>query len=84
MRGNKFEKLPIHILEPETLSRYSRVTESEQEIVGSIPYNCELYTYFYHMSTLIHFWSRGKIYKNRGLYWRVSDCEELVGVSHRG
>ena len=33
MRGNKFEKLHIHILEPETLSREFRVTESRQEIV---------------------------------------------------
>jgi len=22
-------------------------------------------------------------YKNRGDLWRVSDCEELVGVTHR-
>jgi len=29
-------------LEPETLSRESRVTESAQEIVDSIPYICEL------------------------------------------
>ena len=38
MRGNKFEKSHIHILKSETLSRYSRVTESAQEIVDSIPY----------------------------------------------
>ena len=36
MRGNKFEKSHIHILEPETLSRESRVTESAQEIDDSI------------------------------------------------
>ena len=41
MRGNKFEKSHIHILESETLSRESRVTESAQEIVGSIPCNWE-------------------------------------------
>jgi len=40
MRGNKFEKSHIHFLESETLSRESRVTETVQEIVGSIPYNC--------------------------------------------
>ena len=40
MRGNKFEKSHIHILESETLSRESRVTESAQEIVGPIPCNC--------------------------------------------
>ena len=38
MRGNKFEKSHIHILEPETLSREYRVTESAQEIVDSIPF----------------------------------------------
>jgi len=42
MRGNKLEKSHIHILESETLSRLSRVTESAQEIVDSIPYYCEL------------------------------------------
>jgi len=36
MRGNKFEKSHIHILESETLSRESRVTEFAQGIVGSI------------------------------------------------
>jgi len=45
MRGNKFEKSHIHILESETLSRESRVTESAQEIVDSIPCNCEWYSY---------------------------------------
>ena len=34
MRGNKFGKSHIHILEPETLSRESRVTKSAQEIVN--------------------------------------------------
>jgi len=42
MRGNKFEKSLIHILESETLSGESRVTESSQEIVDSIPFICEL------------------------------------------
>jgi len=41
MRENKFEKSHIHILQSETLSRESRVTDSAQEVVGSIPYNCE-------------------------------------------
>ena len=40
MRGNTFENSYIHILEPETLSREPRVTESAQEIVDSTPYNC--------------------------------------------
>ena len=39
MRGNKFEKSHIHIMESETLSRESRFTESTHEIVESIPYN---------------------------------------------
>ena len=61
MRGNKFEKSHIHILESETLSRESRVTESAQEIVGSIPYIHELYTYVYHLSTLLFsLWGRKK------------------------
>jgi hypothetical protein len=34
------KKSHIHILESETLSRESRVTETAQEIVGSIPYSC--------------------------------------------
>jgi len=38
MRDKKFEKSHIHILESETLSRLSRVTESAQKIVDSIPY----------------------------------------------
>jgi len=42
MRENKFEKSHLNFLESETLSRESRVTESAQEIVDSIPYNCEL------------------------------------------
>ena len=25
----------------------------------------------------------GRFYKNRGFYLEVSDCEELVGVTHR-
>ena len=39
------KKSHIHILESETLGRESRVTETAQEIVGSIPYNCEWYSY---------------------------------------
>ena len=42
MRGNKLEKSHIHILESETLNRESRVTETAQEIVGSIPNIYEL------------------------------------------
>jgi len=39
MRGNTFENSYILILEPETLSRESRVTESAQEIADSIIIN---------------------------------------------
>jgi len=42
MSGNTFEKSHIHILESDTLSRESRVTESAQEIVDSIPYIYEI------------------------------------------
>ena len=34
------KKSHIHNLEVETLSRESRITETTQDIVGSIPYNC--------------------------------------------
>jgi len=27
---------------------------------------------------------RGGCYKNRGRFWRVSDCEELVGDNYTG
>jgi len=55
MRENKYEKSHIHILESETLSRYTRVTESAQEIVDSITYISEPYTYVYHMSSLLSY-----------------------------
>jgi len=42
MKRNKLEKSHIHILETETLSRESRVTETLQEIVDSTPYTCGL------------------------------------------
>ena len=61
MRGNKFEKSHIHILKSETLSRESRVTESEQGIVDSTPCNCVRYTYVYQLSTFIYsLWKRKK------------------------
>ncbi|SVC33986.1 uncharacterized protein METZ01_LOCUS286840 [marine metagenome] len=44
MRRNKLEKSHIHILKSDTLSRESIVTESAQEIVESIPCNCEWYS----------------------------------------
>ena len=50
MRGNTVENSYIHILEPETLSRESRVTESAQEIVELI---VDIVDLFQHMSTLI-------------------------------
>jgi hypothetical protein len=37
---SKCEKSNIHFLVSETMSRKSRVTESAQEIIDSIPYNC--------------------------------------------
>ena len=69
MRGIKLEKSHIHILESETLSRESRVTESAQEIVDSIVVMMDLFqqtsTLIYH---IIYFWCRGKIYKNVEFY----------------
>jgi len=64
MRGIKLEKSHIHILETETLSRESRVTETLQEIVDSTVSIMDL---FQHMSTLIYFWCRVKIYKKEGI-----------------
>ena len=55
MRERKFKKSHIHILQTETLSRESRFTESAQEIVDSIPYNYEWYSYInrcQHLKTL--------------------------------
>ena len=72
MRENKLEKSHIHILQSETLSRESRVTESAQEVVDSILSIVDL---FRHMSKLIYFWCIGKIYKNRGFYL---DCHLTV------
>ena len=67
MRGNKLEKSHIHLLESETLSRKSRVTASAQEIVDSIPFICEPYTYVYHLSILITL-GRDMFYKKVGFY----------------
>jgi len=97
MRGNKLEKSHIHILQSETLSRESRVTETAQEIVDSIPCNCEWYSYI-NSCQLLYTLGGGMFYKKVGILlggcltcdklvgvtWRLSDCEELVGVTHRG
>ena len=83
MRGNKFEKSHIHILESETLSRASRITESAQEIVGSIPYNYECYSYINLCQHLYTLCVEGNFQECGNFTWRVSDCEELVGVTHR-
>ena len=82
MRKKKFEKSHIHILESETLSRESRVTESAQEIVDSIPCNCEWYSYINSCQLLYTF--GGVILQELGiLLGGVPDCEELVGVTWR-
>ena len=54
MRGNKFEKSHIHILEPETLSREYKVTESAQEIIDStkIANSRPMFTSCQHLYTL--------------------------------
>ena len=71
MRGNKFEKSYIHILESETLSRDSRVTESAQKIVDSIPF---IFTDSRPMFTICQdfYFNVGRIfYKNVGFYLEV-------------
>ena len=73
MRGNKFENSYIHILEPETLSRESRVTESAQEIVDSTPYNSQ---HSRPISTFFKFFTLLElrcILQELGRLWRVSD-----------
>jgi hypothetical protein len=78
MRGIKFKKSHIHILESETLSREYRVTESAQEIVDSISYICEPYTYVYHMSSLLYYCWWDVLQVRGDITLRVSDCEELL------
>ena len=67
MRERKFEKSHIHILESETLSRESRVTDYAQEIVDSIPYIYELYTYV-PLRQVFCFIVGRMFYKNWGFY----------------
>ena len=78
MRGNKFEKLHIHILESETLSRESRVTETAQEIVDSIPCNCEWYSYI-NSCQLLYTFGGGMFYKEVGLclLFRINTTDQL-------
>ena len=68
MRGNKFEKSHIHILEPETLSIESIVSESAQEIVDSIPCNCEWYSYITSCQHLYTFGEEVKFTRMWGFY----------------
>jgi len=65
-------------LESETPSRVSIVTESAQEIVGSIPYICEHYTYVYHMSSLLSYCWCDVLGECGSFTWRCFWlCEEL-------
>ena len=66
MRGIKFEKSHIHILQSETLSRESKVTESAQEIAESATYDSAWYSYITICQDLF-LWFGGKIYKNMGI-----------------
>ena len=81
MRGNNLEKSHIEILESETLSRESRITESAQEIDDSIP--CKVST----IDLCLPF-VKSCILLVGGCFtrkWEVSgvlsDCEELVWVT---
>jgi len=80
MRGNKLEKSHIHILQSETPSRESGVTESTQEIVDSIPCNCEWYSY---INSCQHFYTLG-VEENLQEYGKIVEvcltCEDLVGI----
>ena len=67
MRGNKFEKSHIHILESETLSRESRVTEFAQEIVDSPLYLLTLHLCLPFVNTYLLL-CRGVFYKNVGRF----------------
>jgi len=71
MRGNKFEKSHILILESETLSREYKLTESAQEIVGSIPCNCEWYSYINCCQHLYTFGVEVKFTKIGAFTWIV-------------
>ena len=84
MRGIKLEKSHIHILESETLRRESKVTESAQEIVDSIPlYLRTIDLYFPYVNNYTLLLKRCILQGSGDFTWRVSDCEELVGVIHR-
>ena len=84
MRGNKFEKSHILISESETLSRESRVTESAQEIVDSIPCNCEWYSYINSCQLLYTFSEELNFTRMWGFYLEfLCLFEELVEVSSR-
>ena len=73
MIKRKFEKSHIHILESETLSRESRVTETAQEIVDSSPCNCEWYSYINSCQLLYTFGGEVCYTRNREGY---GGCEE--------
>ena len=74
MNGNKFEKSNIHILEPETLSREYRVTESTQEIDDSIPcIIAYIRTNILFVKTFILLFVC-TLQEWRDFTWRVSDC----------
>jgi len=69
-------------VQSKALRKASRVTESAKEIVDSIPYICEHYTYVYQMSSLLSYCWEDVLQEYGDFTWRVSDCEELVGVTH--
>jgi len=79
MRGIKLEKSHIHILESETLRRESKVTESAQEIVCSIPCiitHIRTNILFVNTFILLLWGCFTRMWEVCGV---LSDCEELVG-----
>ena len=82
MRGNKFEKSHIHILESETLSDNPELLNLHKRL--SI--QPLIFANITPMSTIFQVYYLivgGVFYKVVGRLWRVSDCEELVGVTLR-
>ena len=83
MRGNKLEKSHIHILESETLSRESRVTEKLHKRLSNQSLITENTRPILPFVKYIILLLGGCFTRMWDYTWRVSDCEELVGGTHR-
>jgi len=83
MRERKFKKSHIHILQTETLSRLSRVTESAQEIAESATYDSAWYSYIT-ICQDFSLWFRWVIYKKMGFYLEGVWLWGISGVQSQG